>query len=91
MNQIVAPIGGVLTQNVRATGVAWMLGIGRIGGVAGAFAGALLMGLGWRFGDVFSLLAVLALVAAGALHAIGRCHTEITEQERASGAAVQQH
>ncbi|KUY70142.1 hypothetical protein WS46_32815 [Burkholderia sp. RF4-BP95] len=61
MNQIVAPIGGVLAQSVRATGVAWMLGIGRIGGVAGA------------------------------LHAIGRCHAEITEQERASGAAVQQH
>ncbi|WP_321822354.1 MULTISPECIES: MFS transporter [unclassified Burkholderia] len=75
----------------RATGVAWMLGIGRIGGVAGAFAGAMLMGLGWHFGDVFSLLAVPALAAAGALYMIGHCRTEITEQERASGAAVQQH
>ncbi|WP_249195228.1 MFS transporter [Burkholderia vietnamiensis] len=52
----------------RATGVAWMLGVGRIGGVAGAFLGALLMGWGWHFGDVFSLLAVPSLVAAGAVY-----------------------
>jgi AAHS family 4-hydroxybenzoate transporter-like MFS transporter len=48
----------------RATGVAWMLGIGRIGGVAGALVGAALMGLGWQFGAVFSLLAVPAVIAA---------------------------
>ncbi|MBB5457257.1 succinate dehydrogenase/fumarate reductase flavoprotein subunit/uncharacterized membrane protein [Paraburkholderia sp. Cpub6] len=49
----------------RATGVAWMLGIGRVGGVAGALIGAALMGLGWHFGAVFSLLAVPAVIAAG--------------------------
>jgi AAHS family 4-hydroxybenzoate transporter-like MFS transporter len=49
----------------RATGVAWMLGIGRVGGVAGALAGAALMGLGWQFGAVFSLLSVPAVIAAG--------------------------
>jgi AAHS family 4-hydroxybenzoate transporter-like MFS transporter len=48
----------------RATGVAWMLGIGRVGGVAGALVGAALMGLGWHFGAVFSLLALPALIAA---------------------------
>jgi AAHS family 4-hydroxybenzoate transporter-like MFS transporter len=48
----------------RATGVAWMLGIGRIGGVAGALVGAALMGLGWQFGAVFSLLAVPAVISA---------------------------
>ncbi|WP_244099084.1 hypothetical protein ACN9MG_31885 [Burkholderia ambifaria] len=47
------------------------------------------MGLGWRFGDVFSLIAMPALAAAGALYAIGLCRTEITEHQRASGAAVQ--
>ncbi|MGU7778717.1 MFS transporter [Burkholderia sp. PU8-34] len=75
----------------RATGVAWMLGIGRIGGVAGAFVGAALMGLGWNFSDVFSLLAVPALAAAGALHAIVHCRPEYTEQERAAGPAAPQH
>ncbi|MCG5076943.1 MFS transporter [Paraburkholderia tagetis] len=57
----------------RATGVAWMLGVGRIGGVAGALVGAALMGLGWQIGSVFSLLAVPALVSACALFGmIGR-------------------
>ncbi|WP_244099218.1 hypothetical protein [Burkholderia ambifaria] len=55
---------------------------------ARARAAHVAMGLGWRFGDVFSLLAVPALAAAGALYAIGRCRTEITEHKRASGAAV---
>jgi MFS transporter, AAHS family, 4-hydroxybenzoate transporter len=56
----------------RATGVAWMLGIGRIGGVAGALVGAALMGLGWQFGAVFSLLAVPALIAASGVFLMTR-------------------
>lgn len=56
----------------RATGVAWMLGIGRVGGVAGALVGAALMGLGWQFGAVFSLLAVPAAVAAGGVYLMRR-------------------
>lgn len=57
----------------RATGVAWMLGVGRIGGVAGALVGAALMSFGWQIGSVFSLLAVPALVSACALFVmIGR-------------------
>jgi MFS transporter, AAHS family, 4-hydroxybenzoate transporter len=56
----------------RATGVAWMLGVGRIGGVAGALVGAALMGLGWQFGAVFSLLAVPALIAASGVFAMAR-------------------
>ncbi|ACC73132.1 aromatic acid/H+ symport family MFS transporter [Paraburkholderia phymatum] len=56
----------------RATGVAWMLGVGRIGGVAGALVGAALMGLGWQFGSVFSMLAVPALVAAFGVFAVAR-------------------
>jgi MFS transporter, AAHS family, 4-hydroxybenzoate transporter len=54
----------------RATGVAWMLGMGRPGGVAGAWAGAVLMGIGWNFGAVFSLLAVPAITAAFAMYAM---------------------
>jgi|GEM_PF-4375897 len=55
-----------------ATGVAWMLGIGRIGGVAGALVGAALMGLGWKFGAVFSLLAVAAVVPASGVYLMMR-------------------
>jgi MFS transporter, AAHS family, 4-hydroxybenzoate transporter len=63
---------GFYPTRARATGVAWMLGIGRIGGVAGALVGAALMGLGWQFGAVFSLLALPALVAAGAVYLMMR-------------------
>ncbi|MBI3146127.1 MAG: MFS transporter [Pseudogulbenkiania sp.] len=51
----------------RATGVAWMLGIGRFGGIAGALLGAELMRLQLGFSMIFTLLAVPALVSAGAL------------------------
>jgi AAHS family 4-hydroxybenzoate transporter-like MFS transporter len=61
---------GLYPTEGRATGVAWMQGVGRMGGVAGSFVGAALLGLGWRFSDVFSTLALPALAAAGALYAI---------------------
>ncbi|WDD90918.1 aromatic acid/H+ symport family MFS transporter [Burkholderia sp. FERM BP-3421] len=51
----------------RATGVAWMLGIGRFGGILGAFSGGLLLQAQLGFSTIFSMLAVPALVAAGAL------------------------
>lgn len=56
----------------RTTGVAWMQGIGRIGGVAGSFIGGALLGIGWDFGAVFGLLAVPAVAAAGAVFLIAR-------------------
>ncbi|CAJ3861156.1 4-hydroxybenzoate transporter [Burkholderia pseudomallei] len=51
----------------RATGVAWMLGVGRFGGILGAFSGGLLLQVQLGFGTIFSMLAVPALIAAGAL------------------------
>ena len=56
----------------RATGVAWMIGMGCIGGVTGALVGAALMELGWQFGSVFSLLAVPAMIAACGVYATAR-------------------
>ncbi|WP_455286872.1 MFS transporter [Cupriavidus necator] len=61
---------GLYPTEARNTGVAWMQGIGRIGGVAGSFIGAALLGSGWNFGDVFGLLAVPALAAACAVFMI---------------------
>ncbi len=51
----------------RATGVAWMLGIGRFGGIAGALLGAELLRLHLGFDVIFTLLAVPAFIAAAAL------------------------
>ncbi|MCA3182729.1 MULTISPECIES: aromatic acid/H+ symport family MFS transporter [unclassified Cupriavidus] len=51
----------------RATGVAWMLGIGRFGGIAGALLGAELLRMHLGFDAIFTLLTVPAFIAAGAL------------------------
>ena len=51
----------------RATGVSWMLGIGRFGAILGAWAGATLLGLGWSFEQVLTALVVPAALAALAI------------------------
>ena len=51
----------------RATGVAWMLGLGRFGGILGAFSGAFLMQAELSFKTIFALLAIPAVLSAIAL------------------------
>jgi AAHS family 4-hydroxybenzoate transporter-like MFS transporter len=49
---------------VRATGVSWMLGVGRFGSIFGSFAGGMLLTMGWGFSAVIAVLAIPAAVAA---------------------------
>ncbi|SDI72951.1 MFS transporter, AAHS family, 4-hydroxybenzoate transporter [Pseudomonas delhiensis] len=51
----------------RATGVSWMLGIGRFGAILGAWIGATLLGLGWNFEQVLTALVVPAAIAGTAV------------------------
>jgi MFS transporter, AAHS family, 4-hydroxybenzoate transporter len=51
----------------RATGVAWMLGIGRFGGIAGSFLVAELSRRNLSFGEIFSVVAIPGLIAMGGL------------------------
>lgn len=51
----------------RATGVSWMLGMGRFGSILGSAVGGALLGLGWGFGTILALLAVPAGCAAIAI------------------------
>jgi AAHS family 4-hydroxybenzoate transporter-like MFS transporter len=51
----------------RATGIAWMLGIGRFGGIAGSYLVAELTGLERGFAGIFSIVAIAGLIAALAL------------------------
>jgi AAHS family 4-hydroxybenzoate transporter-like MFS transporter len=51
----------------RASGVAWMLGIGRFGGVLGAVVGGTLLQLGLGFATILGLLAIPAFIAAAAV------------------------
>lgn len=51
----------------RATGVAWMMGIGRFGGIAGSFLVAELARRQLGFGDIFGVIALPGALAALAL------------------------
>jgi AAHS family 4-hydroxybenzoate transporter-like MFS transporter len=60
----------------RATGVAWMLGIGRFGGIAGSFLVAELSRRHLGFEAIFSIVAVPGLIAALALFVKQLAHPE---------------
>jgi AAHS family 4-hydroxybenzoate transporter-like MFS transporter len=51
----------------RATGVSWMLGMGRFGSIVGSLVGGALLGLGWGFGAILGILAIPALCAVIAI------------------------
>lgn len=51
----------------RATGVSWMLGMGRFGSIVGSAIGGALLGLGWGFSGILAILAVPAACAAAAI------------------------
>lgn len=58
---------GCYPTMARATGVSWMLGIGRFGSILGSAVGGALLGLGWGFGAILAILAVPAACAAVAI------------------------
>lgn len=51
----------------RATGVSWMLGVGRFGSILGSSIGGLLLSQGWSFQGIFMALAIPAVLAALAI------------------------
>lgn len=58
----------------RATGVAWALGIGRVGAIAGSVGGAFLLAAGWSNAALYLILVVPALAAAIGIYRTGRFH-----------------
>ncbi len=72
----------------RVTGVAWMLGIGRLGGVAGTLGGAMLLGIGWNFGAIFSVLALPAAISAVCLLVLDAARSQRAQNDSWDGQAV---
>ena len=68
----------------RATGVSWMLGIGRFGGIAGSFLVAQLSAHQMGFGGIFTVVAIPGLIAVVALLVKQWAHPE--ESGRGAGA-----
>jgi AAHS family 4-hydroxybenzoate transporter-like MFS transporter len=76
----------------RATGVAWMLGIGRFGGVAGSFLVAALTARKLGFADIFLYVAVPGVVAAIALLVKEHAHPASEDAEHVEhGAEIVGH
>ena len=75
----------------RATGVAWMLGLGRFGGIAGSFLVAELARRQLSFGQIFMILAIPGLVSAAALIIKQVAHPEVRSAGRPARAGVLVH
>jgi AAHS family 4-hydroxybenzoate transporter-like MFS transporter len=58
--------------SVRATGVGWALGIGRVGSIVGPLVGGMLLTMKWSAGAVFMAAAAAAMCAALAAFALSR-------------------
>ncbi len=63
---------GYYPTSVRASGVGWALGIGRVGSIIGPLVGGALMTLKWSTGEVFITAAAAALCAALAAFSLSR-------------------
>ena len=63
---------GFYPTSVRATGVGWALGVGRIGSIVGPSVGGILLSLKWGAGELFMTAALAALCAAMAAFSLGR-------------------
>jgi len=58
---------GCYPTQARATGVSWMLGMGRLGSILGSSIGGVLLASGWGFKGIFAALAVPATVAGASI------------------------
>jgi MFS transporter, AAHS family, 4-hydroxybenzoate transporter len=63
---------GFYPTSVRATGVGWALGIGRVGSIVGPLVGGALLSAKWSSAAVFAAAAVAALCAALAAFSLSR-------------------
>ena len=77
--------------NGRATGVAWMMGIGRFGGIAGSFLVAELSRRNLSFSQIFMIVAISGLVAATALVIKQLAHPETKSDYNAAQGEVLGH
>src|SRR3982075_3720338 len=63
---------GFYPTSIRATGVGWALGIGRVGSILGPLVGGALLTAKWSTGSVFMAAATAALCAALAAFSLSR-------------------
>lgn len=62
----------IYPTHIRATGVGWALGVGRIGAIVGPLAGGALLAAAWTPSSIILVAAVPAVLAAVAVVLLGR-------------------
>ncbi len=63
---------GFYPTSIRATGIGWALGVGRVGSIVGPLVGGALLSLKWSAGEVFLAAAGAALCASLAAFSLSR-------------------
>jgi MFS transporter, AAHS family, 4-hydroxybenzoate transporter len=80
---------GFYPTSIRATGVGWALGMGRVGSIAGPLVGGILLAGKWSTAAVFLAAAGAALCAALAAFGLSRLTgSKVTEQSTSFGAKL---
>jgi MFS transporter, AAHS family, 4-hydroxybenzoate transporter len=79
---VTALIPRIYPSSIRATGLGWSFGVGRLGGVAGPVVAGFLIGAGLDFAQLMALLAALAAFAGGTVLLLGQ--VERRRRERAA-------
>ena len=72
----------------RASGVSWMLGIGRFGGITGALSGGVLLQAGYKMAAIVLGLSVVALIAALALFVKAHASQPVAIEEVSAEPAI---
>jgi AAHS family benzoate transporter-like MFS transporter len=73
--------------NVRAAGVAWCAGFGRLGGIGGPVLGSTLIGAGFALDSIFYVLAALGLLGVGLTLLVPMARSQAGLQRPATGTA----
>ena len=64
--------GAMYPTAIRSTGAGWATGVGRLGNVAGALLGGVLLGLGWSSREMLLALCSAPLINSLLMRALGR-------------------
>jgi AAHS family 4-hydroxybenzoate transporter-like MFS transporter len=64
--------GAIYPTAIRSTGAGWATGVGRLGNVAGAVLGGVLLGLGWSSQQMLLALSAAPLINSILMRALGR-------------------
>ncbi|WDC19238.1 MFS transporter [Escherichia albertii] len=70
--------------SIRATGVSWATGVGRLGAITSAGVGSAMLAAGWTFNEVFMFLPLPLLIGTLALYCKKRCQVIVKNQTPSS-------